>query len=102
VELGGVSGELVLSSDAAFLGNSELGKKRGTGDAWDAKLDRGWFKYFAGPVYVNAPGRCVRYGGVVSQPKGRGNLVFYRTFCSRCGLRLTRTSLQTPRERPSR
>ncbi len=25
IELGGVSGELVLSSDAAFLGNSELG-----------------------------------------------------------------------------
>lgn len=63
-------------------------KKRGTGDPWDAKLDSGFFKYFAGPVYVNAPGRCVRYGGVVSQPKGRGNLVFFRAFYSRyvaCG-----------------
>ena len=58
-------------------------KKRGTGNPYHAQVDRGWFKYYAGPVYVNAPGRCVRYGGVVSQPKGGGKLVFFRTFYSR-------------------
>jgi hypothetical protein len=58
-------------------------KKRGTGNPYDGITDRGWFRYYAGPVYVNAPGRCVRYGAVVSQPKGSRNLVFYRTFYSR-------------------
>ena len=40
------------------------GKKR----AW--VVDYGQFKYYAGPVYRTAPGRCVRWGATVSTPFG--------------------------------
>src|SRR5919106_3647368 len=33
-------------------------------------VDQGAFKYYAGPVYRTAPGRCVRFGGTVSTPMG--------------------------------
>jgi hypothetical protein len=33
-------------------------------------VDQDAFKYYAGPVYRTAPGRCVRWGGTVSTPFG--------------------------------
>jgi hypothetical protein len=33
-------------------------------------VDQGPFKYYAGPVYRKAPGRCVRWGATVSTPMG--------------------------------
>jgi hypothetical protein len=33
-------------------------------------VDFGKFKYYAGPVYRKAPGRCVRWGATVSTPFG--------------------------------
>jgi len=33
-------------------------------------VDQDAFKYYAGPVYRTAPGRCVRFGGTVSTPIG--------------------------------
>lgn len=32
--------------------------------------DKGRFKYYAGPVYVKAPGKCVQFGGVVKVKAG--------------------------------
>ena len=40
------------------------GKKR----AW--VVDQDAYKYYAGPVYRKAPGRCVRWGATVSTPFG--------------------------------
>ncbi len=59
-------------------------KKRGTGNPYDAKVDHGYFSYFAGPVYVHAPQTCVRYGATVSVPKPRtpGRIVYFRSFYS--------------------
>jgi hypothetical protein len=34
--------------------------------------DNGDFRYFAGPLYVHAPGRCVIYGGRMRDAKGNG------------------------------
>ena len=33
-------------------------------------VDQGAYKYYAGPVYRKAPGRCVRWGATVSTPFG--------------------------------
>jgi hypothetical protein len=38
-------------------------------------VDYGQFKYYAGPVYRTAPGRCVRWGATVSTPFGDDNYV---------------------------
>ena len=34
--------------------------------------DGGEFRYFAGPLYVHAPGRCVIYGGRMRDARGNG------------------------------
>jgi hypothetical protein len=36
------------------------------------KADGGEFKYYAGPLYVHAPGRCVIFGGRMRDAKGNG------------------------------
>jgi hypothetical protein len=38
-------------------------------------VDYGQFKYYAGPVYRTAPGRCVRWGATVSTPFGDDSYV---------------------------
>jgi hypothetical protein len=38
-------------------------------------VDQGAFKYYAGPVYRTAPGRCVRWGATVSTPFGDDSYV---------------------------
>jgi hypothetical protein len=43
-------------------------KVRGKRRPW--VVDQGAFKYYAGPVYRTAPGRCVRWGATVSTPYG--------------------------------
>ncbi len=46
------------------------------------RTDKGKFKYYAGPVYVNAPGRCVQFGGLV---KVKAGLAVGRTPFGNCG-----------------
>jgi hypothetical protein len=48
------------------------GKKR----AWN--VDFGQFKYYAGPVYRRAPGRCVRWAATVDTPMGKDS--FYSPY----------------------
>ena len=36
------------------------------------RADNGEFKYYAGPLYVHAPGRCVIYGGRMRDARGNG------------------------------
>jgi hypothetical protein len=38
-------------------------------------VDYGQFKYYAGPVYKTAPGRCVRWGATVDTPFGSDTYV---------------------------
>ncbi len=58
--------------------------KKKSGNAYDAVTDHGYFKYFAGPVYVHAVRTCVKYGAAVSQPVGRAfNPSYFTTFYSR-------------------
>jgi hypothetical protein len=38
-------------------------------------VDYGQFKYYAGPVYRTAPGRCVRWGATVDTPFGKDSYV---------------------------
>ena len=38
-------------------------------------VDQGPFKYYAGPVYRRAPGRCVRWGATVSTPFGNDTYI---------------------------
>lgn len=58
--------------------------KKKSGNPYDAITDHGYFKYFAGPVYVHAVRTCVKYGAAVSQPVGRAfNPSYFATFYSR-------------------
>jgi hypothetical protein len=45
------------------------GKKR----AW--VVDQDMYKYYAGPVYRHAPGRCVRWGATVNTPFGEDTYI---------------------------
>lgn len=38
-------------------------------------VDFGSYKYYAGPVYRKAPGRCVRWGATVSTPMGEDSFI---------------------------
>jgi hypothetical protein len=38
-------------------------------------VDYGQFKYYAGPVYKRAPGRCVRWGATVKTPFGEDGYI---------------------------
>ena len=38
-------------------------------------VDQGPYKYYAGPVYRKAPGRCVRWGATVSTPMGADTFI---------------------------
>jgi hypothetical protein len=38
-------------------------------------VDYGNFKYYAGPVYKRAPGRCVRWGATVKTPFGEDSFI---------------------------
>jgi hypothetical protein len=38
-------------------------------------VDYGNFKYYAGPVYRTAPGRCVRWGATVTTPMGEDSYI---------------------------
>jgi hypothetical protein len=38
-------------------------------------VDYGNFKYYAGPVYRHAPGRCVRWGATVKTPFGEDSFI---------------------------
>lgn len=38
-------------------------------------VDQDAFKYYAGPVYRTAPGRCVRWGATVSTPFGEDSYI---------------------------
>ncbi|MGI5486663.1 hypothetical protein [Microtetraspora malaysiensis] len=44
-----------------------------------------WFKRYAGPIYVNARGKCVRYSGKVSSPNGKKTAFGGRDKFDNCG-----------------
>ncbi len=46
------------------------------------RTDKGSFKFYAGPVYVKAPGACVQFGGLV---KVKAGMAFGRTPFGNCG-----------------
>ncbi len=47
-------------------------KKKGRLAPWVVDADQ--FRYYAGPVYRHAAGRCVRFGAAVSFPNGPSSL----------------------------
>ena len=59
-----------------------IGKPTSTGVSLKVKgkrrpwvVDQDAYKYYAGPVYRTAPGRCVRWGATVSTPMGADTFV---------------------------
>ena len=38
----------------------------------DIHQDPGWFTTYAGPVFVNAPGQCINWGGTITVPPAQG------------------------------
>ena len=94
---GGVMGTSYLLYDAGSKRNCAVTLKRravgkasyttvslkaaGAKAAWH--VDFGDFKYYAGPVYVKAPGRCVRFGATMKDLAGReGGWI---SPCGHCG-----------------
>ena len=59
-----------------------IGKPTSTGVSLKVKgkrrpwvVDQDAYKYYAGPVYRTAPGRCVRWGATVSTPMGADTFI---------------------------
>ncbi|MFE3445220.1 hypothetical protein ACFXNW_19490 [Nocardia sp. NPDC059180] len=56
---------------------ADIGVKTDTGvglGIWGAnspQIDAGWFEYYAGPVKVDAPGKCIGWGGAATSKSGR-------------------------------
>ncbi len=81
---GGVLGTAVLTWNSATKKNCAVMLKRravGTATWSEVSLTKkggnytaqdGFFKYYAGPLYVKAPGTCVSYGGRMRDAKGNG------------------------------
>ncbi|MBF6102246.1 hypothetical protein IU510_29960 [Nocardia cyriacigeorgica] len=50
-----------------------------------AQVDDGWFAYYAGPVKVDAPGKCIGWGGYATPPNSPNLVGWSSPGPSHCG-----------------
>lgn len=76
----------VVVEKSSFIGTSTWTSAKLETRAGRVVQDSGNYRYYAGPIYLYAPGECVRYSGVAySGPNKTGTLTSYTSSFGWCG-----------------